>query len=73
MSVEGVKLTAEAFSFLQETRRKLLQLGTEREVMKTKSAHQDLMLARLMLDANDAIKDDFSRITMLTDTELEIY
>ena len=58
MSLEGIKLFADALSYLQERRGQLLNLGG-----KTKDK-QDIRLGQLLEDAKEAVKDEFLRITL---------
>lgn len=62
MSKEGIQIAANAFFNLQEARRQLLELGSKD--CKGKSGHQDLLLASLMFDANEAVKTKFCKITL---------
>ena len=67
MSKEGIKIAANLFSVMQETRQKLLRMGCARredgsEVASTREGQQDILLAHMFDHAKDAVKDDFCRI-----------
>ena len=58
MSDKGIQLAAEAFSFLQEQRRKVLE-----EASKDLN-HQDFALAQMLEEGKNAMKKKFCRITV---------
>jgi hypothetical protein len=60
MSQEGIDLTAEVFSIMQQAREKLMRIGAE-DCRRT-SGQQDILLSHLLGKANDAIKDEFMHI-----------
>jgi len=62
VSAEGVKLAAAMFSQMQQTRYELLKMASVGERPSQPEFQQDILLARLFEDANDYIKDRFSKI-----------
>ena len=70
MSKEGLKIAADAILGLQVAREKLLRMGTPfRGLMRgaTPTHIQDVLLGQLMGTANDAIKDRFCELSLMTD------
>ena len=63
MSAEGIKIAASVFEFMQNARMELMRLGTNSSP-KCEVDKQDIRLSRLMEFGNDAMKDEFSKITM---------
>lgn len=77
MSKKGIQIAAKVFEHMQRARMELLALGcgdvhrdadgrSSNPTAKTKSGHQDILLGQLFQNANDAVKDEFSRITMMS-------
>jgi hypothetical protein len=70
MSKEGIKLAAEVFSCMQETRGKLFQLATQnkRGGTRRKIDKQDIALAQMLETGKDAMKWKFAEITLEDDS-----
>lgn len=66
MSQKGIKLAADAFSYLQNVRHQLLEMSTKKlEKIKTNGCQQDIMLAQMLDDMKDVGKEKFCEITMM--------
>jgi hypothetical protein len=63
MSVKGVKATAKVFEQMQLARQRLLNMGSKN--VGTKSAQQDLLLGQLLQQAEDSVKTQFMKLTMM--------
>ena len=68
MSHKGVHAAASVFSYMQEVRRELLELGTRPGVKGTPEGNQDIKLAQMLEDGKDAMKEKFTKLT-LEDTD----
>ena len=62
MSKEGVKLMAEVFSLMQQTRGRLIALGSKQS--DTKGGHRDIRMGQMLEEAKEGIKDEFMKITI---------
>jgi hypothetical protein len=60
MSKQGIQKIAKVFSIMQETRQELMREATLRD----KTDLQDIRLAQLLEDGNNAMKDGFCSITL---------
>ena len=56
MSKSGIKKVAKLFSNMQQLRVELLRSNCDR---------QDIMLSHMLMDGNDAMKDQFCKITQI--------
>lgn len=63
MSVDGIKEVAHALTVLQESRGRLLKMGTRPGYI----SKQDIRLGQLLEDAKDHIKERFAKITLERD------
>lgn len=63
MSRNGILLAAKVMSEMQEARRRLLEMGTVEPI--TESSRQDILLGQMFETAKEAIKEDFSKITIM--------
>jgi hypothetical protein len=63
VSKEGLKKAAAVFDLMQQTRDELLRMGSENP--GTNTGKQDIKLGQLFYKANEAIKEEFSLITMM--------
>lgn len=62
MSKEGLNLAADVFKLMQETRYKLLKMGTKPEKLPD---YQDILLGQMLEDGKDAMKHKFEELTMI--------
>ena len=61
MSKKGIDLVAKLFSEMQSVRMELFRMGAEKA--KTPDGKADILLAHMLSDGNDAMKDAFMQIT----------
>lgn len=66
MSKEGIRIAAEVFSHMQEARGRLIKLGSGGHGLLDK---QDLLLGQLLQIGKDAMKEKFSKITVMKEEE----
>ena len=65
MSEQGIRMMAKVFSYMQETRQELMELGAAQlDSINKESGKQDIRLAQLLETGKDAMKDIFCQITM---------
>lgn len=63
MSYQGMKIAAAVFEHIQKARVELLNLGSKD--IGAKSGRQDIRLSTMLKDMEDAVKQDFLRITSM--------
>lgn len=63
MSLDGIKKAAKIFEMMQEVRIELLGMGSKN------NDHQDIYLAQMLSDGNDAMKKRFSQLTLIKNSD----
>lgn len=66
MSKQGIQRAAEVFAYVQQARMELMAMGAPRTTTGNPlntGEKQDILLGQMLSRMNDAVKDDFCRIT----------
>ena len=58
MSDKGIDLAAKVFRVMQETRNELMKIGVK------SNDHTDILLAQMLENGKDAMKDRFIKLTL---------
>lgn len=65
MSKKGLVEAASAFSSMQTSREKLFRMGTEGKI-----DHQDILLAQMLEDGKNAMKDRYEKLSLMKGKKL---